>query len=210
MPRQQLCSCFLLTAQADSIDAGSVLARAAAWMSDWSGSDIPAMRLRFLDEASGVIGETGWFEMPVATWTEVEIQAPVPPLTRFIRVELQGTRVAGQDNDSYFDALSLRLGSEADCGGLPLTDQLGPVPDTKALDVYPNPGPGPVTVAWPQDFNPHDLRVVDSLGRKVNVLSEPSERGWKVTLQGPASGPLHLVAVDRAGRVARGTWVLVE
>ena len=78
------------------------------------------------------------------------------------------------------------------------------------LEIYPNPGPGPVTVAWPQDFNPHILRIVDSLGRKVDVLSEPSERGWKVTLQGPASGPLHLVAVDRAGRVARGTWVLVE
>lgn len=199
-----------VSGEADSIDAGSMLARAAAWMSDWSGSDIPAMRLRFLDQASGVIGETGWFEMPVATWTEVEIQAPVPPLTRFIRVELQGTRVAGQDNDSYFDALSLRLGSQADCGGLPLTDQFGPVPDAKTLEVYPNPGPGPVTVAWPQNFNARDLRIVDSLGRKVDVLSEPSERGWKVTLQGPASGPLHLVAVDRAGRVARGTWVVVE
>ena len=199
-----------VAAEADSIDAGAVIARGTAWMSDWSGSDIPAMRLRFLDEASDVIGETGWFEMPVATWTEVDIQAPVPPLTRFVRVELQGTRVAGQDNDSYFDALSLRLGSEADCDGLPLIDQFGPVPDAKALEIYPNPGPGPVTVAWPQDFNPHILRVVDSLGRKVDVLSEPSEHGWRLTLQGPAAGTLHLLAADRAGRVARGTWVVVE
>ena len=168
------------------------------------------MRLLFLDEGTDEMGETGWFEMPVATWTEVDIQAPVPPTTRFIRVELQGTRVAGQDNDSYFDALSLRLGSEADCGGLPLADAFGPVPDAKALEVYPNPGPGPVTVGWPQDFTPHALRVVNSLGRKVDVLSEPSEHGWRLTLQGPASGTLHLVAVDRAGRMARGQWVVAD
>ncbi|MGB0511486.1 MAG: hypothetical protein ACPGGB_11245, partial [Flavobacteriales bacterium] len=106
--------------------------------------------------------------------------------------------------------LSLRLGSEADCGGLPLADGFGPVPDAKALEVYPNPGPGPVTVAWPLDFNPHILRVADSLGRKVDVLSEPAENGWRLTLQGPASGTLHLMAVDRAGRVARGQWVVAE
>lgn len=199
-----------VSAEADSIDAGAVLARGTAWMSDWSGSDIPAMRLRFLDVASDAIGETGWFEMPMATWTEVDIQAPVPPGTRFIRVELQGTRVSGEDNDSYFDSLSLRLGSEADCGGLPLIDQFGPVPDAKALEIYPNPGPGPVTVAWPQDFNPHILRVVDALGRKVEVLSEPVENGWRLTLKGPTSGTLHLLALDRAGRVARGTWVVGE
>jgi hypothetical protein len=199
-----------VSGEADSIDAGSVLARATAWMSDWSGSDIPAMRLLFLDDASEGIGETGWFEMPVATWTEVEIQAPVPPLTRFIRVELQGTRVAGQDNDSYFDALSLRLGSEADCGGLPLADQRAPLPDAAPLDVYPNPSARSVTVGWPQDFHAHALRVVDSLGQKVDVLSEPSESGWRLTLQGPALGTLYLVAVDRTGRVARATWLVAE
>ena len=68
-----------VSAEADSIDAGAVLAAGTAWMSDWSGSDIPAMRLLFLDEASDVIGETGWFEMPVATWTEVDIQARSAP-----------------------------------------------------------------------------------------------------------------------------------
>ena len=50
-----------VSAEADSIDAGSVLARAAAWMSDWSGSDIPAMWLRFStrgrhgDQRDGVV-----------------------------------------------------------------------------------------------------------------------------------------------------------
>jgi len=201
-----------VSAAADSIDAGAVMAWGSGQLSDWSGSDIPAMRLIFLDEGSGVLGQTGWFEMPLATWTEVDIPTPLPPLTRFVRMELQGTRVSGQDNDSYFDALSLRLGSEADCGGLPLVDQFGPVPDAKALEVYPNPGPGPVTVAWPRDFNPHLLRVVDSLGRKVEVLKEPGENGWRLTLGtgATASGTLHLLAVDRMGRVARGQWVVTE
>ena len=92
-----------------------------------------------------------------------------------------------------------------------MADQWVPAPDARPLDVYPNPSSnGPVTVGWPQDFNAHALRVVDSLGRKVDVLSEPSEHGWRLTLQGPASGTLHLLAVDRAGRVARGTWVVGE
>ena len=76
--------------------------------------------------------------------------------------------------------------------------------------MYPNPAAGPVTVGWPSDFQPETLRVFDALGRKVELLSEPVENGWRLTLKGPASGTLHLLAVDRTGRVARGTWVVGE
>ncbi len=199
-----------VSAWADSIDAGVQVAYAGAWMSDWSGADIPAMRMLFLDDAGGETGGTGWFEMPAATWTPVEIEGPLPFATRTVRLELQGTRIAGTDNDSYFDALSLRLGSSTDCEGLPLAATPWVPSEARPLDVYPNPGPGPVTVAWPQDFQPEVLRVVDSLGNKVAVENRPTERGWELNLLHPVSGTLFLMAADRSGRVARGQWVVSE
>ncbi len=108
-----------VSAWSDSIDAGVQAAYASAMMSDWSGADIPAIRMRFLDESLDILGETGWFELPVATWTAANIESPLPALSRFVRFEMQGTRIAGQDNDSYFDNLSLRMGSLTDCDGLP-------------------------------------------------------------------------------------------
>ena len=45
---------------------------------------------------------------------------------------------------------------------------------------------------------------------RLHVLHAPVENGWKLTLKGPASGTLHLLAVDRTGRVSRGTWVVGE
>ena len=76
--------------------------------------------------------------------------------------------------------------------------------------IHPNPGPGPVTVAWPQDFNPEVLRIVDSLGNKVAFEEVPTEQGWQLTLRQPVSGTLFLMASDRHGRVARGQWVVAE
>ncbi len=199
-----------VTAYADSIDAGVQVAYAGGQLSDWSGADIPAMRMVFLDDAGAETGSTGWFEMPSATWTEVNIEGLLPVLTRTVRLELQGTRIAGQDNDSYFDALSLRLGSTTDCDGLPLSTAPYVIREAEPLNIHPNPGPGPVTVAWPQDFIPEVLRIVDSLGNKVAFEEVPTEQGWQLTLRQPVSGTLLLMASDRHGRVARGQWVVAE
>jgi len=199
-----------VSAYADSIDAGVQVAYAGGQLSDWSGADIPAMRMVFLDEAGAETGSTGWFEMPSATWTEVNIEGLLPVLTRTVRLELQGTRIAGQDNDSYFDALSLRLGSTTDCDGLPLSTAPYVIREAQPLNIHPNPGPGPVTVAWPQDFIPEVLRIVDSLGNKVAFEEVPTEQGWQLTLRQPVSGTLLLMASDRHGRVARGQWVVAE
>ncbi len=199
-----------VSAWTDSIDTGVQVAFAQAYMSDWSGADIPAMRMVFLDDADTETGETGWFEMPTATWTPVEIEGLLPTGTRTVRLELQGTRIAGTDNDCYFDDLSLRLGSTTDCIGLPLAVQPPRILDAQPLEIYPNPSPGPVIVVWPVDFNPDVLRVVDSLGNKVALEDVPTEHGWQLTLMNPVSGTLFLMAADRHGRVARGQWVVSE
>ena len=200
-----------VSAYADSIDAGVAVAVGKGQLSDWGGSDIPAMRLVFLDENSTLLEQTGWFEMPIASWTEVAIASPLPPLCRLVRMELQGTRVSGVDNDSYFDGLSLQMGSELDCPGLPLSFISPPIArEANPLDIYPNPGPGPVIVSWPEDFNPTVLRVVDSAGNKVAINSEPCDQGWRLTLTNPATGTLFLMALDPSRRVAQGRWVVSE
>ena len=199
-----------VSAWADSIDAGVQVAYASGMLSDWSGADIPAMRLVFLDEAGEETGATGWFEMPSATWTAVDLESTLPTLTRTVRLELQGTRIAGTDNDSYFDALSLRLGSVTDCDGLPLAvaSVLGsPAP----LRIHPNPGAVDLQVQWPGCAMPLlDLRMVDAMGRKVAVSVRDTASGWTVERGGLAAGTYHLTAIDATGHTARATWVVTE
>ena len=198
-----------VSAWADSIDAEVQMVVARGMLSDWGGADVPAMRVVFLNESGIQLNETGWFEMPVATWTEVTIEAPVPPLTRTLRLELQGTLVSGVDNDSYFDALSLRMGGGVDCPGLPLFT-FGPVDPEDELQVYPNPGSN-VTVTWPnRAARLIELRILDGLGRKVMVHSQASEKGWEIQGQGLAKGTYHLVGLDGQGRVARASWVIED
>jgi len=198
-----------VSAWADSIDAGVQMAVADGMLSDWGGSDVPAMRVVFLNASGTVLNETGWFEMPMATWTEVQIDAPVPPLTRFIRLELQGTRVTGSDNDSYFDALSLRMGGALDCPGLPL-HTIGPVEPGDELQVYPNPGSN-INVRWPNGSSRlTELRIVDALGRKVKVENAPSEGGWEINGTDLPQGTYHLIGLDDEGRVARASWIMKQ
>lgn len=197
-----------VSAWSDSIDAGVQAAYASAMMSDWSGADIPAIRMRFLDESLDILGETGWFELPVATWTAANIESPLPVLSRFVRFEMQGTRIAGQDNDSYFDNLSLRMGSLTDCDGLPtlVTTPLGsPAP----LSIYPNPGAADLEVSWPGCVRPIlDLRVVDNTGRKVTVQWADSAGGWRIERGRLPAGQYHITAIDASGHTARATWVI--
>lgn len=197
-----------VTAWADSIDAGVQSVSAAGRLSDWSGADIPAMRLVFLDEAQSPVGETDWIEMPTVTWTLVELESLLPAMTRWVRLELQGTLVAGTDNDSYFDALSLRMGAAFDCSGLPL-DIPGPVVQS-TLVIYPNPG-ALISVEWPNESGQLlDLRVVDAQGRKVRVDARASEKGFSIQGEGLAPGQYHLIGMDGQGRMAKGTWLIEE
>ena len=202
-----------VSAWADSIDAGVQVAYAEAMLSDWSGADIPAMRLVFLDETGGALEETGWFEMPSATWTPVAVESALPSLTRIVRLELQGTRIAGTDNDCYFDALALRLGSVTDCDGLPLAvenpraEGASPAP----LRIHPNPGAVDLSVSWPGCATPlQALRLTDAMGRKVAVTVRDTADGWTVERSGLAAGTYHLTAIDATGQTARATWVVTE
>ncbi|MCH1582485.1 MAG: hypothetical protein L7S63_05155, partial [Flavobacteriales bacterium] len=125
----------------------------------------------------------------------------------------QGTRIAGEDNDSYFDALALRLGSTTDCDGLPLSaqDPWGATRAPASLQIHPNPGPMDLTVSWPGCGLPlQAMRLTDAVGRKVDISVSETTEGWQVQRAGLAAGTYHLTALDATGHIARATWVITE
>ena len=53
-----------------------------------------------------------------ASWTLFSLQDPIPEGTQSIQMILMGTRYAGDDNDSYFDDLFLKVWQDPMCSGL--------------------------------------------------------------------------------------------
>ncbi len=97
------------------INADSVEIHFSAFMRSYSGTDVPAMYVDFLDGSSNVLTSSNTISSNTSTWTEVSGSADVPANAKLARVVLEGTRNAGTDNDSYFDVLSLELRKKIPC-----------------------------------------------------------------------------------------------
>lgn len=92
-----------------AVDDGRATARLRGWLRTWGGDDQPTVEAVFLDGEGTELGRTEQLTTQAAAWTQLELEATVPPGSRRIRVRMTGTRNAGDDNDSYVDDLSLRL-----------------------------------------------------------------------------------------------------
>jgi hypothetical protein len=92
------------------VDGGEGTARLRGWLRSWGGDDTPALGMRFLDEGGVELGELAPVAVTATEWTEVDERMAVPAGSRSIEVRLVGTHASGDDNDSYFDDLDLRLG----------------------------------------------------------------------------------------------------
>jgi hypothetical protein len=152
---------------ADSIDTGNFPVNWGGYLSNFSGSDLPEMRLIFLDQNSVEIGSSNTISTLNSSWTLFDNWESIPPLTRTIQVELKGTRNAGTDNDSYFDDLFLRVGANEDCDSL-VSVVNNPL-KVASLKVAPNPVTSVGTIILPSD-NYKDVRLfmVDITGMKIN------------------------------------------
>ena len=162
-----------VSAYQDSIDTGAFVAHFGGYLSNFSGSDRPEMRLIFMDEAGLELGQSNTLTTLSSNWTLLGESLSIPPSTRAIRVELKGTRNAGTDNDSYFDDLFLRLGTtEIECPTI-TTTQMPTAPTTVTLNVSPNPMQDVAQIDLPQGLDkPLQLRVLDMAGRKMEVSFE--------------------------------------
>lgn len=121
-----------VSAYADSIAQGNFMAYFGGYLSNWNGDDIPEMRLHFLDGADGILATSATLTSTQNSWTLLEGIETIPMGTAVIRVELEGTQVAGSFNDSYFDDLFMIVGSE-DVISVP------EIRSENTLSVYPNP-----------------------------------------------------------------------
>jgi hypothetical protein len=113
-----------VTGFAGQIDAGNGEAVFGGHLSNFSGSDRPAMNIDFLDASGNSLGPSTTLTSTADAWTLLTNTQAVPPMTRSIKVILTGTRNAGTDNDSYFDDLFLRINTS---GNAPCSESSLPV-----------------------------------------------------------------------------------
>ena len=102
----------------DCIDAGDASVRFSGFLSDWGGDDQPEMHLLFIDESGTTIIEGESMSTLNSSWTEFEQFTIIPEGTIIIRTVLTGTRNDGEDNDSYFDDLSLNIFTSPSCNSI--------------------------------------------------------------------------------------------
>ena len=103
---------------ADCIDQSLAYAHYGGYLSDWGGSDYPEMTISFIDEDGNELYQPEPFGTYNSFWTLFSDEYQIPFGTRFIQMILMGTRYAGDDNDSYFDDLFLRVWQSPDCTSL--------------------------------------------------------------------------------------------
>ena len=102
----------------DCISQGLAYANYGGYLSDWGGNDYPEMAIAFIDEYGNEIDRTDNIGTYNAYWTQFSIEHQIPIETSSIQMILMGTKYAGDDNDSYFDDLLLRIWQNESCFGI--------------------------------------------------------------------------------------------
>ena len=87
-------------------------------MSNWGGDDHPELTISFINQngQESIINQT--LDTYNSFWTPLSDEVFIPIGTQSIRMILSGTRYAGDDNDSYFDDLFLRIWQDENCLGI--------------------------------------------------------------------------------------------
>ena len=99
----------------DCINQDLAYVNYGGYLSDWGGSDYPEMTVAFIDENGNQISQLEPFGTYNSFWTLFSEEYPIPIGTEYIQMILMGTRYAGDDNDSYFDDLFLRIWQDQAC-----------------------------------------------------------------------------------------------
>ena len=99
----------------ECINQGLANVHYGGYLSDWGGDDYPEMAIAFIDELGNEIDRTENIGTFNPYWTHFSIEHEIPEETSSIQMILMGTRYAGDDNDSYFDDLFLRVWQDESC-----------------------------------------------------------------------------------------------
>ncbi len=117
----------------ECIDQNLAYVNYGGYLSDWGGQDYPEMAIMFLDENGSEIDRTDNIGTYNSFWTYFSNEYQIPVDSRAIQMILMGTRYAGDDNDSYFDELFLKIWQDASC--LNLLGDLNDDTNINILDV---------------------------------------------------------------------------
>ncbi|SFM13087.1 metallophosphoesterase family protein [Marinobacter zhejiangensis] len=97
---------------AATIDAGQVYLEAEVAMTTWNGVDEPEFRVEVLDAGGQPMPWSGAASLTTKAaknWDTMTINGLLPTGARSIKVHIGGTRKQGNDNDVYFDGMSINL-----------------------------------------------------------------------------------------------------
>ena len=196
-----------VTSYSDSIDLGVLEVSFGAMMSDWSGADLPEMRLQFLTLGGVEIGSTDYYDGPYTSWTLVGDNHAVPALTRIIRCELKGTRNEGTDNDSYFDDVFVKVGSQTLCDDAPV-NITSISPQVTTLHSFPNPAIDEVAIEFGSlSGEGIQVRMFDSAGRKVLPEVKIMQEKAIIYRGNLSNGNYHVLVINQDGKSGSVSFV---
>jgi len=144
------------------------------------------------------------------SWTMFSEWVNIPAETRIIQFELKGTRNAGTDNDSYFDDLFLRVGSNNFGCSMITSVKNQPIAKLQLLKVNPNPIQSIGYINLPQTNSSNlQLSIVDANGTKVNCpVNYESD---KITFEkgNLASGVYFFWVREKGNVIGRGKFIVM-
>ena len=104
-----------LTDYRECIEDGLAYIDYGGYLSNWGGDDHPEMKIAFFNENGVQIEQTDILDTYNSSWTLLRNEQQIPENTHYVKMILMGTRYAGDDNDSYFDDLFLRIWQNQTC-----------------------------------------------------------------------------------------------
>ncbi len=156
------------------------------FLSDWSGWDQPAMFITFIDQNGSELGSSDTIATLNSTWTEFDTLLLIPPSTQDIKFTLMGTRNGGQDNDSYFDDLFLRIIQDETCTDeTNIESQLYEIPMQFNLKQnYPNPFNSSTNISYKISNDSFvNINILDLKGERVMSLINKYHSAGKYSIE---------------------------
>lgn len=192
----------------DSIDTGTFPVNFGGYFSNYSGFDLPEMKLVFFDKNNLEIGTSETISSLSSSWIFLTQTETIPPLTRNIHVLLKGTRNAGTDNDSYFDDLFLRVGTNEDlCTQMVVN--VNNSGNVKPLKVVPNPVVNEGVILLPSnDYTHVKCIITDMTGSKVNCSIKYKSNKIYFDTGGLPSGTYIYLVKDKESIIGGGKFII--